>query len=563
MSTARARWSDAEKKAVLDCYNLAADADDFFKLLELALGASYFRRTIKAYLTFLNDNLLPKTDPRRPVYQSLCEANQKEIAANKAAEEAAKLAAATPVPPVPATVTPASPSPVTGAVGVTTTPVVLPEGDWVEKYDWVEKEVDVVPRVPPGRATPPSLFKDPRASSAQENRLPTLSEALAAQATAQATEHAASRKTVGEFLATEEGRKILAASMAHPVRGTPASVSAGAVFKPTVTPVVTPDPAALVPRYYPQLPSKATISAVEVARVLSISPTEVEYAIAYGIIPSWDSSHVTLHTAQRIHDAMSEGHSFSGACGQVNPASVGTLPMETLIKGVDAIKAAQPGTTVEDQSPTVVPNTEAGKVTLKADDWTVSGGPMNPKSVSEMAARSGSPIEVLAGPPSLFQQGEVFPVSPMLYPVPQATELRGALSVEVSSEPAKTVEAPGEVTPGGEFFQYAESIRIKLTGPDSAPNGNGDVFLTPAREEHPNLVAHPPVKGPGEPAKTTDAGFEQYTLEAVRDGIVGVAQGVDILGHKDTRRAEWALSLLASGKITVDQCDRLLFAKSV
>jgi len=531
MSTARARWSDAEKKAVLDCYNLAADADDFFKLLELALGASYFRRTIKAYLTFLNDNLLPKTDPRRPVYQSLCEANQKEIAANKAAEEAAKLAAATPVPPVPATVTPASPSPVTGAVGVTTTPVVLPEGDWVEKYDWVEKEVDVVPRVPPGRAVQPSLFRDPQAvegASKSAGPFPTLTQALAAH--------------TAQYLA---------------------KTSAAATGEPAAKPAVTPDPAALVPRYYPQLPSKATISAVEVARVLSISPTEVEYAIAYGIIPSWDSSHVTLHTAQRIHDAMSEGHSFSGACGQVNPASVGTLPMETLIKGVDAIKAAQPGTTVEDQSPTVVPNTEAGKVGLKADDWTVSGGPMNPKSVSEMAARSGSPIEVLAGPPSLFQQGEVFPVSPMLYPVPQATELRGALSVEVSSEPAKTVEAPGEVTPGGEFFQYAESIRIKLTGPDSAPNGNGDVFLTPAREEHPNLVAHPPVKGPGEPAKTTDAGFEQYTLEAVRDGIVGVAQGVDILGHKDTRRAEWALSLLASGKITVDQCDRLLFAKSV
>ena len=89
----------------------------------------------------------------------------------------------------------------------------------------------------------------------------------------------------------------------------------------------------------------------------------------------------------------------------------------------------------------------------------------------------------------------------------------------------------------------------------AAPQGDSTPAPAPTASNEPPAVA--------EPAKTTDAGFEQYTLEAVRDGIVGVAQGVDILGHKDTRRAEWALSLLASGKITVDQCDRLLFAKSV
>lgn len=67
MSITRARWSDNEKKAVLDAYGAATDADEFFEFVKNALGTAYFRRTVKAYLTFLNDNLLPKTDPRRPV----------------------------------------------------------------------------------------------------------------------------------------------------------------------------------------------------------------------------------------------------------------------------------------------------------------------------------------------------------------------------------------------------------------------------------------------------------------------------------------------------------------
>lgn len=425
MSISRARWSDTEKKAVLDCYGTAKDADDFFELLKNAIGASFFRRTVKAYLTFLNDNLLPKTDPRRPVYQSLCEANQKEIAAHKAAEEAAKLAAATPVTPVPVVVTPA--------------PTVTPAQD----YNWVEKEVDVVPRVPPGRAAPPSLFRDPS--------LPTLTEALASQA----AEHAAQPR-----------------------------------------PVVTPDPKALVPRHYPALPPKAKFTADELAQVFGLHRTKVVDAFAYGFIQTLDGAHITYQTAQRIHDAMSEGHSFSEACRQVNPNSTGLLPMEALIE------------TPEEQAPVTVLGTEAGKVALKVDDWTVNGGPMTPKSVAKMAAdiNTGSgmfvaPVEVLSGPPSLFQGGEVFQV---------------AKSVEIPSEPAKAVEPSPAVTPT----------------PEVAP-------------------------------EVQSGTFERYTLEAVRDGVLTTAQAVDILNLTDTHKAVWALSLLASGKITVVQCDRLIYAKSL
>lgn len=451
MSISRARWSDTEKKAVLDCYNVALDADEFFVLLHGALGASFFRRTVKAYLTYLNDTLLPKTDPRRPVYQSLCEANQKEIAANKAAEEAAKLAAATPVPPVPVTPAPVAATP-------------------APNYNWVEEEIDVVPRVPPGRATPPSLFRDPT--------LPTLTEALATQAAERAAERA----------------------------------------KPVNKPVVTPDPRALVPRHYPALPQKAKLTADEIAQVFGIARIKVVDAFAYGFVQTLDGSYITYHTAQRIHDAMSEGHSFSEACRQVNPNSTGLLPMTALIEEPDEAL-------IEEQSPTVVPGFEAGKVTVKVDGWVVEGGPMNPKSVAKMAADLNAhgpfvtSVEVRSGPKSLFQGGEVFPV---------------VQSVEVPAQPAKTVETQS-------IEDMANYILV-----DSGVSPSVAQAVTQAMVED-----------------VTAGAFEDYTLEAVRDGVITVAQAVDILNPSGTHKAVWALGLLAAGKITVVQCDRLLFAKSV
>ena len=68
---------------------------------------------------------------------------------------------------------------------------------------------------------------------------------------------------------------------------------------------------------------------------------------------------------------------------------------------------------VADPPAVVVPGTGAGKVTLQVDDWTVTGGPMNPKSVAKMAADLNTQgpfvtsVEVLKGPPALFQGGEV------------------------------------------------------------------------------------------------------------------------------------------------------------
>lgn len=546
MSTPRARWSDAEKKAVLDCYGVATNADDFFNLLKGTLGASYFRRSAKAYLTFLNESLLPKTDPRRPVYQSLCEANQKEIAALKAAEEAAKLAAATPTPPVPVSITPAAPDPVTPAVlgpvvPTPPTPVVV-DGPGVETlalsdpYNWVEKEVDVVPRVPPGRAAPPSLFKDPQADATLNGgRLPTLNEALAAQEAEAFAAGATNRRVVGDYLATEEGRKAIAASMVQPIRGVGARVSTEPVTKPAVK----PDPTALVPRHYPALPSKGALSADDLAQVFGLARTKVVDAITFGFIPSLDGSTVRHLIAQSIHDAMSEGHTFSEACRLVNPNSTGLLPMEALIEKVD------PETAADDQCAEVVPGFDAGKVTLQVDAWEVSGGPMNPKSVAKMAAdlnAKGPPttVEVLSGPPSLFQGGEVFPV---------------AQSVEVASEPAKTVETgdlfkefPLQEVPlperGAWAAAYDKDFMVPSVSKTGVPNGNEDVFKDMTATQVPS------------------GAFEQYTLEAVRDGVITTAQGLDILNPSDTTKALWALSLLASGKITVVQCDRLLFAKS-
>ncbi len=115
---------------------------------------------------------------------------------------------------------------------------------------------------------------------------------------------------------------------------------------------------------------------------------------------------------------------------------------------------------------------------------------------------------------------------------------------------------PGEVLPGGESVQYAESTRVKLPGSMSevADHILVDSGVSPS-------VAQAVTKAMVE--DVTAGAFEDYTLEAVRDGVITVAQAVDILNPSGTHKAVWALSLLASGKITVAQCDRLLFAKSV
>ena len=441
MSISRARWSDTEKKAVIDCYNLATDADDFLDRLQRTLGTSFVRRTIKAYLTYLNEALVPKSAPRLSVYQSLCDANQKEIAANKAAEETAKLAAVASVAATPVAATPVPTAP---------------------NFNWVEKEIDVVPRVPPGRVSPPSMFRDPL--------LPTLNEAMAAQN----------------------------ASPPAPVRPQP-------------------DPNARVPRHYSALPLKSGITAEELATVFGLQRTKVVDAFTYGFIPTSDGTHIPYSKAQRIHDAMSEGYTFSEACRLVYPNASGLLPMQALIEKGDT-------SAIADQSAVVVPGFKAGKVTLKVDDWTVSGGQMNPKSVAKMAGDLThgpfvTSVEVLSGPPALFQGGGVFPT---------------VKSVEASAGPTKTLE------PGGAAIQYAEVTRVKLN--------------PVAATEDPASSAAPGVQS---------GAFEHYTLEAVRDGVITVAQAVDILNPTDTSKAIWALSLMASGKITVVQCDRLLFAKSV
>jgi hypothetical protein len=49
-----------------------------------------------------------------------------------------------------------------------------------------------------------------------------------------------------------------------------------------------------------------------------------------------------------------------------------------------------------------------------------------------------------------------------------------------------------------------------------------------------------------------------WTLEAIRDGVFTVEQARDILGLKDAARTNWALGLLAAGKITLDQAAKLL-----
>jgi hypothetical protein len=61
------------------------------------------------------------------------------------------------------------------------------------------------------------------------------------------------------------------------------------------------------------------------------------------------------------------------------------------------------------------------------------------------------------------------------------------------------------------------------------------------------------------PAPATETGDERvWTLEAVRDGVFTVEQARDILGLKDAARTNWALGLLAAGKVTLDQAAKLL-----
>lgn len=526
MSHTRARWSDAEKKAVLDAYHQASDAAEFFALLDAAMGPGYVRRTAKAYLTYLNETLLPKAAPRRPVYQSLCDENQKELAEARAV--AAFLA----------DITQESNAAVARYGGVLTYDEKnTVSGPWVQmllgfrerlnlgnftdkhageirtaliaaadkvdaaarsaddaikkreqahlavanntdgvlsqSFEWVVKEVDVVPRVPPGRKSSPSLFRDPT--------LPTLNEALAAQA----ANHAAATQEAAVQVATQ----------------TTPSTEAEAP-----RPAVKPDPTAVVPKHYPPLPDKEALTAGDLAQVFNLQRTTVADALAYGFLPTLNGSTIRRVLAEEIHRIMSEGHSFSEACRRVNPSSSGLLPMEALNMG--------PQNGVEPQEPVVVPGTQAGSVSFKADGARVSGGPLNERSFQKVVSdHTAVGVKDIETPKSLFRN-----------PAPTAPSVPTVKQVEMPVAPTPEVleVTPATADPKKELSDLVDSLTSQIT---------------------------------------SEADHRQFTLEAVHAGILSVEQGVTILEHRDEAKCRWALGLLAATKITVVQCDRLLFAK--
>jgi hypothetical protein len=531
--TTRARWSDDERIAVVAAFYDPQNTtvEDFFSAVEKKLGTPYRRRTMKAYVTFLNEylNTHDKGADRSGMYQTLCDANQRELAAQKVAEALATYKTAVAsltaemdrilgdstltsldisacrvkaldalyvlqndvyktrgVDPVEVSNLYVDTknyveSRMRGAIlAIPATPLAVPATPLAE----ILAEVDVVPRVPPGRAPQRVAFRDPLAPPDAADADPS-------------TTGVPGLPTLTQALSDYSAKYALAASMVAPVRGAGPSVTAEPVTK-----VVVPNPMAVVPKHYPALPAKPKLTADELAQVFGIHRNRVVDAFAYGFVPTLDGIHITYHTARRLHDVMSEGHSFSEACRQVNPSSSGILPMEALIEKEDP-------PVHEEQSPVVVPNTEAGKVGLQLECWAAVGEPLNPRSVDKIEGRLKGDLKVLFA-------GHLYP----------AEDLMSAEEPTVAPDDPLTRELP--------ISTLDLTSKTPATDPD---------YIVPAPE-------------------VPSGAFEEYTLEAVRDGILTTAQAVDILALTDTRKAVWALSLLASGKITVAQCDRLLHAKS-
>lgn len=512
MSEAKSYWSTEEKTAVTDAFTKFTDTESFLAFVRGAVPNAP-RRTVKAYLSYLV-RTQPLSSRKSPMYQSLLVSNQDEVAA--------RIRAA-------------------GTPTVQESPTVQGTLPLVEGPDWLEEvsSEPIPPSQPPKPAPAPNFVK----------------------------------------------------------------------------PVVKPDPNARVPRHIPVPPAMAqSFFGSELGPALGLSKAMVMEALRSGKIPCRvmrerplrrgkpiEGLEVTLYEVSRpvfdvLHSALSEGHSFEHACilaMEKFPPPAPIVPAEKLYAPVeqqlnDPNPDAQEAFTVEEAAKALgLSNTDTvltaihrdGFPAVKVDGkWCLTRADLKRVlalrdsgfSIEEAFKRAGAPQ---AGGPTTAPDDTSW--TDHLAPLtPEEGGLAAALPDVVDRDPVW--EAVSLEDLANELHIHVASVYqwlsdhplVQKHGDDlGVPRQAHDLIKEKWRkcrnlEEAFDYAAEKLGVLPPPPAEIhvpAMGGDERvWTLEAIRDGVFTVEQARDILGLKDAARTNWALGLLAAGKVTIDQAAKLL-----
>ena len=228
-----------------------------------------------------------------------------------------------------------------------------------------------------------------------------------------------------------------------------------------------------------------------------------------------------------LHSALSEGHSFEHAC---------ILAMEKFPPPSPIVPAEKLYAPVEQQLND--PNPDA-KEAFTVEEAAKALGLSSADTVLTAIHRDGFPAVKLDGKWCLTR-----------------ADLKRVLSLRDSSfsveEAFKRAGAPpvGEPIPTLNDTSWTDHLAPLTPEEKREADGLADVM-----DRDPVYLPPPPAEI-HVPAMEGDE--RVWTLEAIRDGVFTVEQARDILGLKDAARTNWALGLLAAGKVTLAQAAKLL-----
>jgi excisionase family DNA binding protein len=347
-----------------------------------------------------------------------------------------------------------------------------------------------------------------------------------------------------------------------------------------VKPAAKPDPNARVPRHIPTPPaSKTMFTPQEAATALGVPLSVVKHAMSNNRIPHVETMmngpFITRSVFDVLHSAQSEGHSFEHACilaMEKLPAPTPIVPAEKLyahsveeapvepdpnkvregyipnpfLKGPFPIEKKQEAPTLND------PNPDA-KEAFTVEEAAKALGLSSADTVLTAIHRDGFPAVKIDGKWCLTRADlkRVLALRDSGFSVKEAFKRAGAPPV---GEPTPTPDDTSWTAHLAPLTPEEEGLAAAL--PDV---GDRDpVWEAVSLEDLANeLGVLPPP--PAEIHVPAMGGDERvWTLEAIRDGVFTVEQARDILGLKDAARTNWALGLLAAGKVTLDQAAKLL-----
>jgi hypothetical protein len=508
----RARWSDAEKLAVMAAYNATDTAEEFFRHFRASVPTAPVRTT-KAYITYLCETI---REDRRPVYEDLSRMLQQELRKEK-------------------------------------------------------------------------------------ERLAALKEAQAPKVEAPKVE--APKASIPDYL-----DEIKDGPMDVPVKTPSPNFVGDARPKPT--------PHAAVPRHY-RVPvyTQMDFTYADIVAFFAVPEVMVKAALDGGVIPSHEGS-VRREVFMALHESMSDGLDFDAACDVIrekfrekpivpaveeapvepdpNKVREGYIP-NPFLKGPFPIEKKQEAPTLDDPNPDAkeaftveeaakalgLSSTDTVLTAIRRDrfpavkvdgKWYLTRADLkrvlalrdSSFSIEEAFKRAGAPPVAI---PTLNDTSWTDNLAPL---TPEEEGLAAALPDVVDRDPvweAVSLEALASelhIHVASVYQGVSDHLLVQKHGDDlGVPRQAFDLIEEKWRKcrnlkeafdyAAEKLGVLPP------PAPATETGDERvWTLEALRDGVFTAEQARDILGLKDAARTNWALGLLAAGKVTLDQAAKLL-----